>query len=80
LLGSGQLNQRAAQVAAWHLSSGMSWQELIAKQLRFANGTRRPYFSAQEIEAGMQIVASAAHMAKQRQEQAAAGRDSVSQK
>ena len=40
MLGSGQINQRAAQAAAWHLNNGMSWQELAAKRHRFANGTR----------------------------------------
>jgi len=67
MLGSGRLNQRAAQVAAWHLNNNMSWQELAAKRLRFANGTSRPYFAPQELRAGMQVVAVAANLAKQRQ-------------
>ena len=57
MLGNGQINQRAAQAAAWHLNNGMSWQELAAKRLRFANGTSQPYFSPAEIQAGMQIAA-----------------------
>ena len=45
MLGYGKVNQRCAQVAAWHLNSNMSWPELIAKKLQFANGMTRPYFS-----------------------------------
>ena len=66
MLGKGQLDQRAAQVAAWHLNNGMSFQQLAAKQLRFANGTTRPYFSPQELQAGMRAVNVASQLAKQR--------------
>ena len=67
MLGSGQINQRAAQAAAWHLNNGMSWQELAAKRLRFANGTRQPYFSPAEIQAGMKIAAAAVRLSEERQ-------------
>lgn len=66
-LGNGQLDQRAAQAAAWHLNNDMSWQELAAKQLHFANGASRPYFSPAEIQAGMKIAATATTIAQQRQ-------------
>jgi len=69
MLGSGRLNQCVAQAAAWHLNNDMSWQELAAKQLRYANGMRRPYFSPQEIQAAMQVAAEAVRTAKLRQEQ-----------
>jgi hypothetical protein len=59
MLGNGQLNQRAAQAAAWFLNNNMSWQELTAKRIQHANGTSEPYFSQQEIQAGMQIAATA---------------------
>ncbi|OHB79919.1 MAG: hypothetical protein A2V98_23200 [Planctomycetes bacterium RBG_16_64_12] len=78
MLGNGMMPQRAAQVAAWHLANDMSWQELAAKELRFANGTRAPYFSAQEIQAGMQVAATATQLAQQRQ--SGAKQDSLSQK
>ena len=55
MLGSGQVSQRAAQAAAWHLNNGMSWEELAAKRIRHLNGESRPYFSPAEIQAGMQI-------------------------
>lgn len=65
MLGTGRLDQRVAQVAAWHLANDMSWQELAAKELRRASGARRPYFSLQEIQAGMQVVAIATKLAEQ---------------
>jgi hypothetical protein len=52
--GRGELRHDAAQAAAWHLSSNMSWNQLAAK----LSGTRRsfarrPYFSAAAIRAGI---------------------------
>lgn len=78
MLGRKEVSQRAAQAAAWHLNNDMSFQELAAKEIRFANGMRRPYFSPQEIRAGMQVVATAAQLAKQRQSNSK--QDSLSQR
>ena len=60
MLGKGEVNQRAAQVAAWHLNNNMSWQDLAAKRLKFANGQSQPYFTPQEIRTAMGVVAVAA--------------------
>jgi len=67
MLGTGRINQRAAQAAAWHLNNNMSWQELAAKRIEYANGTSRPYFSPQELQAGMQLAGAAAKLAQQRE-------------
>ncbi len=66
MLGTGTLPQRVAQVAAWRLNNDMSWEQLATKQLRFANGTRRPYFSPNELKAAMQLVTVATNLAEQR--------------
>jgi len=66
MLGTGQVDQRAAQVAAWHLNNEMSFQELAAKRIEFANGTSRPYFSPRELYAGMQFSAMATKLAEKR--------------
>ena len=66
MLGSGTLPQRVAQVAAWHLNNDMSWEQLATKQLRFANGTRRPYFSPNEVRAAVQLATVATNLAEQR--------------
>jgi hypothetical protein len=70
MLGTGQLNQRSAQAAAWHLNNGMSWEELANKHVRRASGMTQPYFAPAELQAGMQIAASAVHTAKQREKPA----------
>jgi hypothetical protein len=69
MLGTGKLSQRAAQAAAWHLQDGMSWQQLAAKRLRFADGTSRSYFHPAELQAGMRIAATAVRIAEQRKQQ-----------
>lgn len=66
MVGRGDIPQRAAQVAAWHLNNNMSFEQLAAKQLRFADGTSQPYFSPQELQAGLQITARATQLAQQR--------------
>ncbi len=66
MLGSGLVDQRSAQAAAWHLSSDMTWQQLAAKQLKFANGMTRPYFHRTEIQRVMQVVSMAKQLAQQR--------------
>ncbi len=66
MLGRGEVPQRVAQVAAWHLNNEMTWEQLAAKELRFATGLRRPYFTPQEIQAAMQVVAKANNLAEQR--------------
>jgi len=63
LLGSGQVNQRAAQVATWHLANNMSWEQLAAKQIRRLNGAVKPYFSLQEMRAAVEIVRVAERLA-----------------
>ncbi|MEX0714501.1 MAG: hypothetical protein WD278_19345, partial [Pirellulales bacterium] len=65
LLGSGSLNQRAAQAAAWNLASGMSWEELAAKSIKRLDGRRYSYFSYQELVAAMGIASQAHHNADQ---------------
>ena len=80
MLANGQINQRAAQVAAWHLCSNMSFDELAAKRLRFANGTSQPYFSADEMRAGMQIVATAVKAAEEAKKAGSSTNQSLSQK
>ncbi len=59
MLGAGKIPQRVAQVAAWHLNNDMSWDQLANKQLRFANGSTAPYFSRQEIQGAIRVVAVA---------------------
>jgi hypothetical protein len=66
LIGRGVCSQRVAQVAAWHLNNHMSWQQLLAKEVRFAGGGSAPYFSPQEIQAAMQLVALTTRIVEQK--------------
>jgi hypothetical protein len=62
--GRGELKHAAAQAAAWNLNSNQSWEQLAAK----LQGTRRsfsrpPYFSRDDIRAGMAYANAAKHFA-----------------
>jgi hypothetical protein len=63
MLGSGKIDQRAAQAAAWHLNNGMSWQELAAKHYEHANGTTSPYFNPMELQTAMSLAGNALKIA-----------------
>jgi len=78
MLGNGKINQRVAQVCAWHLNDGMTWEQLSAKQLRFADGSSRPYFTQQELQAAMQVSSAAVQLAKQRSEEKPSSSSSAS--
>jgi hypothetical protein len=63
--GRGELHHASTQAAAWHLNNDISWQQLATK----LQGTRRsprrpPYFSRQEIQAGMAYANEAARLAE----------------
>jgi hypothetical protein len=67
MLGSGKLDQQAAQAAAWHFANGMSWEELAAKKIHHTIGNRpdEPYFTPDQIRLAMQIASQAEVMAKE---------------
>jgi hypothetical protein len=48
-LGRGALSQRVAQAASWHLSDGMSWEQLAAKKIDRLGRPDEPYFSEAEL-------------------------------
>jgi hypothetical protein len=68
--GSGELNHAAVQAAAWHLNNDLSWNELAAK----LQGTRRspsrpPYFTQEQIRAGMAYASEATRLGEQNAEE-----------
>jgi hypothetical protein len=65
LIASGSLNRQAAQAAAWHLSSEMSWDQLMAKKYDRVGVEDTAYFSAQELYGAQEIVAEARRMAEE---------------
>jgi hypothetical protein len=69
LLGRGELPQKVAQAAAWHIANGLSWEKLAAEKIDHAGGTAdEPYFSAADLLAAHRLVAFAAQEAARRQE------------
>ena len=59
-LGRGEISQKVAQAAAWHLASGRSWQQLAAEKIDRAGGAPDlQYFSLAELLAARQVVAIA---------------------
>jgi hypothetical protein len=68
-LGTGDVNQRAAQAAAWYLNNGMTWEQLAAKRIRHANGTSEPYFSQEELQAATRLAHIAIQTAHEREKQ-----------
>ncbi|HTQ39401.1 MAG TPA: hypothetical protein VMJ32_10250 [Pirellulales bacterium] len=65
LLGSGSIDQRVAQAAAWHFANDMSWADLAAKKSHHLGGRPdEPYFSSAELQTAMQIATQAEQLAK----------------
>jgi hypothetical protein len=63
--GRGELNHAAAQAAAWNLNSEVSWEALAAKQTgTVRNIHRSPYFTAEQIRAGMAYAQEATRRAE----------------
>jgi hypothetical protein len=69
MFGSGKLNQRAVQAAAWNLNNDLPWPELASKQVKYPNGmVQGPYFKPQEIQAARQLAATAQKTAQENKE------------
>ena len=56
-LGRGELPQKVAQAAAWHFSSGLSWERLAAEKIDHAGGVPdEAYFNPAELLAAHRVV------------------------
>lgn len=64
--GRGDLNQRAAQAATWHVANNLSWDDLANKQIKHINRPSEPYFSKAEVLFAMQYVAESEKLVKER--------------
>ena len=59
--GRGELSQKVAQAVAWHLASGLSWQQLAAEKIDRAGGyPDEPYFAPAELMAAFRVVEASA--------------------
>jgi hypothetical protein len=64
MLGAGQIDQRAAQAAAWHLANHMTWEQLLDKKIHHLIGGDEVYFSQSEILEAMRITDRAMKLAE----------------
>lgn len=67
-LGRGELSQKVAQAAAWHISNGLTWEKLAAEKIDHAGGIPdEQYFSQAELVMAYRLVAVATEEARRRQ-------------
>jgi hypothetical protein len=65
-LGRGELDQKAAQAAAWHLANGLSWKQLAAKiGVRHIGGRTERFFTPSQLERALAATQHAASRAEQ---------------
>ena len=58
MLGRRKIDQQSAQAAVWHLTDGLTWQELAQKvKIKHLNGTREMFFSGRDLLRAQRIVA-----------------------
>ena len=71
MLGGGQVSQRAAQAAAWHLNNEMSWDQLAGLRLKLALGSiTQPFFTPKELAEGKKAAEAAVGLVEKRQQAA----------
>ena len=75
MLAAGKLDQPSAQAAAWHLTDGLSFQQLAGKvRVQHLNGQVELYFHPRQLTTAMQAV----HVAHRRAAEAQAAAESTS--
>ena len=64
MLGNGKLDQATAQAATWHITDGLTWQELANKvKVKHLNGQVEMFFNPRQLQTAMQAVQFARHLA-----------------
>ena len=81
MVGRFEIAQNSAQAAAWHLSSGLSWEELAMKdRVRLLNGYTEKFFTPEEIVFAARISVEAHRRAKELPAKTVGKGESLSQK
>jgi hypothetical protein len=56
-IGKGEVSQKVAQAAAWHIANGLTWQQLAAEKIDHAGGDPdEPFFTPAELQAACKVV------------------------
>ena len=67
MLGNGEVDQVSAQAAAWHLTDGLTAQQLASKvKTKHLNGSVEMYFSQSQMQRASKIIAVAKQRAEKR--------------
>jgi hypothetical protein len=70
MLASGEIDQKSAQAAAWHLANGLSWEDLQTKIARkHLTGQVDRFFNAEQLARGKEIVKEAQKRAEANKQQ-----------
>jgi hypothetical protein len=57
-IGKGEVSQKVAQAAAWHIANGLTWEQLAAEKIDHAGGDPdEPFFTPADLRAAFQVVA-----------------------
>jgi hypothetical protein len=63
-IGRGEVSQKVAQAAAWHIANGLTWEQLAAEKIDHAGGDPdEPFLTPAELRAASQVVAIVAKRA-----------------
>jgi hypothetical protein len=79
MLGRGEVSQRTAQLAAWHLNNELSWEKLAGIRQKVTFGTR-PTYTRQELQAAKKAAEKATESAKKRRAPSSGKAESLSRK
>ena len=56
-IGKGEVSQKVAQAAAWHIANGLTWQQLAAEKIDHAGGVPdEPFFTPADLQAAFRVV------------------------
>lgn len=81
MLTRGEVNQKSAQAAAWHLANGLTWEELEKKIGRkHLTGRIDLFFTADHLKRGQEIVKEAKKRAEAQQKSATDKSDALAQR
>lgn len=77
-LASGEVSQKVAQAATWHIASGLTWDQLAAETIKHSGGDRDvSFFTAEELEAARAVVEIATRRQAEAQPTGRAGESTV---
>ena len=80
MLARGEIDQHAAQAAAWHLANGLTWEDLANKVgVKHLNGSKEPYFTPEQLLAAHKIAGEADRRAEENRGKSPAKGSSLSQ-